>query len=228
MAEQTGTAAQGTVVRIVKLNTCGSPVTGADSAVVVTDGYIRIEAEPVYEDGDVIRTKNAAGYLCQNKVGPNAYANSNITLGLCVVDPDAKVLLTGGRLITTGSPVTGTGMAYGYVPADAHSSVETWQPLTGRGACNPITGAQRYLYWAWMHTWNYKINSFTIENGPLELSVTGMTLYPSPLWGQGPGSGPYWIESAIDTSVYFDDFLFNITETPPPTPPVEPGAFLLT
>lgn len=227
MAEQTGTAAQGTVVRLVSLNTCGTPISGASSAQLVTDGYIRVETEPQYEDGDVIRTKNAAGYLCQNKVGPNAYANSNITIAFCVADPDAKVMLTGGRLITTGSPVTGTGVAYGYVPANAHTSVETWQPLSGKGACDPLTGAQRYLYWAWMHTWNYKVNSFTVENGPLELSVTGMTEYPSPLWGRGPGNGPYWIDDPIDTSVYFDDFLWNITTTPPPAIPASPGAFPL-
>lgn len=228
MVAQCGTAVQGTVLRLVKLDTCGTPVSGSDSAVVVTEGYISINAEPQYEDGDVFRTKKANGRLCVNQVGPNAYANSNIDINLCVVDPDAKVLLTGGRLLSTGSPVTGTGVAYGYNNVEAHVSVETWQPLSGAGRCDPVTGLQRYLYWAWMHTWNYKVNAFTIENGPLELSVSGMTEFPSPLWGRGPGSGPYWIDSAIDTTDYMDDYLWNITTTPPPTPPDTCGAFLLT
>lgn len=228
MVAECGTAVQGTVLRLVKLDTCGAPVTGASSAVVVTEGYISIEAEPVYEDGDVFRTKNAAGNLCVNKVGNNIYANSNITINMCVVDVDAKVLLTGARMITTGTPVTGTGVAYGYSNPMAHTSVETWQPLSGRGACDPVTGLQKYLYWAWPHTFNYKVNSFTIENGPLELGVTGMTAYPSALWGQGPGSGPYWSGGTIDTTEYVDDYLWNITTTPPPTPPDVCGAFLLT
>lgn len=228
MVAQCGAAAQGTVLRLVKLDSCGTPVTGASSAVVVTEGYISINSEPQYEDGDVLRTKKANGRLCLNVVGPNAYAQANVDINMCVVDPDAGTLLTGGRLLTTGSPVTGTGLAIGYNNAEAHTSVETWQPLAGAGSCNPVTGAQRYLYWAWMHTWNYKVNSFSIENGPLELSVSGMTKFPSALWGQGPGSGPYWIDSAIDTTVYQDDFLYNITETPPPTPPAVCGAFLLT
>lgn len=228
MVAQCGTAVQGTVLRLVKLNSCGSPVTGASSAVVVTEGYISIAPEPVYEDGDVFRTKKANGKLCINKVGPNAYAQSNLEINLCVVDPDAMVLLTGARLLTTGSPVTGTGAAVGYNNPEAHVSVETWQPVTGPFACDPVTGAQRYLYWAWPHTWNYTIGGFSIENGPLELSVSGMTLFPSSFWGQGPGSGPYWIDSAIDTTTYQDDFLFNFTTTPPPTPPDVCGAFLLT
>jgi hypothetical protein len=111
---------------------------------------------------------------------------------------------------------------------EAHFSLETWQPLAGFGACDPTTGAQRYLYWAWPHVWNFQLNAYTIENGPLELQGTAMTNYPSALWARGPGSGPYWIDSAIDTTVYQDDFLHNVTTTPPPTPPAVCGAFLLT
>lgn len=228
MVAECGTAVQGTVLRLVKLNSCGAPVTGASSAVVVTEGYISVEAEPQYEDGDVFRTKNAAGKLCVNKVGDNQYANSNITVNMCVVDVDAQIMFTGGRLISTGTPVTGTGVAYGYNNPNSHLSLETWQPLSGRGACDPVTGLQKYLYWAWMHTFNWKVNSFTIENGPLELGVAGMTAYPSSLWGDGPGTGTSWLPGVIDTTSLIDDYLWNITTTPPPTPPVNCGAFLLT
>lgn len=226
MAEKTGVAAQGTVLRLVKLNVCGAPVSGSSSAVVVTAGYISLQIEPQYVDGDVFRTKNAAGALCLNKVTQNAYGNSNITIAMCVLDPDAEVLLTGGRLLATSAPVSGTGVAIGYNNPVAHTSVETWQPLSGRGACDP-SGNQLYVYWAVMNTWNYKVQSSTVENGPLELTVQGMTDYPSALWGRGPGSGPYWIDSAIDTTSYIDDFLWNITSTPPPVAPTNPGAFLL-
>lgn len=223
-----GTAVQGTVLRLVKLNSCGVPVTGASSAVVVTDGYTSVEPEPQYEDGDTFRTKKANGRLCINKVSSNAYANSNLTINLCVVDPDAMVLMTGARLITAGAPVTGTGVAYGYNNAEAHFSLETWQPMTGPNACDPVTGLQKYLYWAWPHVWNFKLGGWSIENGPLELNGEAMTNFPSSLWGQGPGSGPYWIPSAIDITTYQDDFLHNVTLVPPPTPPAVCGAFLLT
>jgi hypothetical protein len=222
-----GPAVQGTVLRLVKLDVCGIPVTGASSAVVVTAGYTLINPEPQYEDGDVFRTKRADGRLCVNHVGPNSYANSNITANFCVLDPDAGTLVTGSRLITTNS-VTGTGNAYGYNNPEAHFSLETWQPLSGAGRCDPVTGLQRYVYWAWPHVWNAKVNSFSIENAPLELGFEAMTEYPHALWGQGPGSGPYWIDAPIDTTDFQDDFLWNITTTPPPTPPEVCGAFLLT
>lgn len=222
-----GSAVQGTVLRLVKVNTCGAPVTGASSAQVVTDGYISVVTDPQYEDGDVFRTKKANGLLCTNKVGPNAYGNANVTVNMCVVDPDAQVLISGSRLITTGG-VTGTGAAYGYNNVAAHFSMETWQPISGRGACDPVTGLQRYLYWAWPHVWNAKIASFTIENGPLEMSFEAMTDYPSALWGMGPGSGPYYMDEVIDTTDYFDDFLWNIVTLAPPEPPAVCGAFLLT
>src|SRR6185369_14544457 len=113
MVAQCGAAAQGTVLRLVKLNTCGAPVTGASSAVVVTDGYISVQSEPQYEDGDTFRTKKANGLLCLNRTGPNVYVNSKLTIKMCVLDPDANTLIMGSRLITTGS-ATGTGAAYGY------------------------------------------------------------------------------------------------------------------
>ena len=227
MVAQCGAAAQGTVLRLVKLDTCGSPVTGASSAVVVTEGYISVEAEPQYEDGDEIRTKKANGKLCINVKGPNAYVNSALTINMCVLDPDASVIMFGSRLLLAAS-VTGTGAAYGYSNPEAHFSLETWQPLSGPGRCDPVTGAQRYVYWAWMHVWNAKIGSFSIENGPLELAAEAETTYPSALWGDGPGTGTSWLPGVIDTSDYVDDFLWNITTTPPPTPPDTCGAFLLT
>lgn len=227
MVAYCGPAAQGTVIRVVKLDTCGNPVTGAESAVVVTDGYTGVSPEPQYEDGDTFRTKNAAGRLCGNKVGPNIYVNSNITVNMCVADPDVSAIITGSRLLLTND-VTGSGAAYGYNNPEAHFSLETWQPITGRGRCDPTTGAQRYLYWAWMHVWNAKVGSFNIANEELTLVFEAMTEYPSALWARGPGSGPYWIDDPIDTTDYIDDFLWNITTTPPPDVPAVCGAFLLT
>ena len=227
MAAQCGAAAQGTVLRVVKLDACGSPVTGASSAVVVTEGYTSIATEPQYEDGDQIRTKKANGRMCINRQGPNQYVNANVNIALCVLDPDASVIITGSRLLLASS-VTGTGAAYGYNNPEAHFSLETWQSLTGPGQCDPVTGAQRYVYWAWPHVWNAKIGSFTIENGPLEMTAEAMTLFPSALWGDGPGTGTSWLPGPIDTTDYVDDFLWNITTTPPPTAPDVCGAFLLT
>lgn len=224
MADQTATAVQGTVLRVVKLDLCGNPVTGASSAQVVTSGYISVSPEPQYEDGDVFRTKKANGQLCINHVGPNIYANSNLGVVMCVMDPDAQVMMTGARILTTGAPVTGTGAAYGYANPEAHFSLETWSPITGRGRCDPITGAQRYIYWAWPHVWNGKVNGWTIENGAVQWDMAFMTEYPSPLWGDGPGSVT-WLPGAIDTSTYFDDYVWNITTTPPPIEPTIPGAF---
>lgn len=227
MASYCGPAVQGTVLRVVKLDVCGAPVTGAASAVVVTRGYTSVGPEPQYEDGDVFRTKNAAGELCTNFVGPNVYANSDIAVKMCVLDPDVSTIVTGSRLILTAG-VTGSGAAYGYSNPEAHFSLETWQPLSGNGRCDPVTGQQRFVYWAWMHVFNAKVSSFSIENGPLEIGFDAMTTYPSPLWGDGPGTGTSWLPGPIDTTENVDDFLWNITTTPPPTAPAVCGAFLLT
>ncbi len=228
MADQVGTSIQALVARFVKLDICGNPVTGAASAVVVTDGFISVNPEPQYEDGDVFRGKKANGQLCYNKVGPNVYANSNLDITMCVMDPDWQVIVNGARLLSTGAPATGTGAAYGYNNPEAHFSTELWTPLSGRGRCDPVTGAQRYMYWAWPHAWNAKVQGWNLENGPVEWHIQAMTDYPGVLWGDGPGTGTSWLPGAIDTSSYFDDYLWNITTTAPPVVPTIPGAFLLT
>jgi hypothetical protein len=227
MPAECGPAAQGTVLRLVKLDTCGAPVTGAESAVVVTEGYTSVVTEPQYEDGDVFRTKKANGKICLNRVGPNQYVGANVTTNLCVVDPDVSVIISGSRLLLAGG-VTGSGAAYGYNNPEAHFSMETWQPLSGEGSCDPVTGLQRYLYWAWPHVWNAKLSSWTIGNEALALAFDAQTLYPSALWGDGPGTGTSWLPGPIDTTDYVDDVLWNITTTPPPTAPATCGAFLLT
>lgn len=218
------TPIQAEVIRLVLLNGCGVPVTGASSMQVVTDGFISIAPEPQYEDGDEFVTKKASGRLCVNKKTAPQYTRSQLDINWCVLDPDALVMVSGGRLLTA-SAITGTGVAFGRDMIKTNFSLETWQPVAGRGACDPITGLQRYVYWAWPNVTNTKINGWSIENGPVEFSTTHETDFISTLWGNGPGSDGPWIEEDVQEN---DDFLFNITTTPPPTIPDVCGAFLLT
>ena len=52
MVAQCVSPIQARVARLIKLDTCGNPVTGASSSVVVTNGFISINPSPQYEDGE--------------------------------------------------------------------------------------------------------------------------------------------------------------------------------
>lgn len=221
MAAICASAIKGTVMRLVKLDDCGNPVTGSSSAEVITDGFIQITPSPQYEEGELHQQRKANGAFCVNQKDDPELTLVQLAINWCVLDPDALVLITGERLLTTGG-VTGTGVAFGGGLITARFSLEVWQKVTGRGACN-AQGQQKYVYWAFPNVGHTIINDFNFENAPLIFATTSETDYAGPLWGNGPGSAGPWIEGTVNTD---EQYLFNITTTAPPTATC--GAVLLT
>lgn len=221
MAEICASAIKGTVMRLVKVDTCGNPVTGAESAVVVSDGFISIGPSPQYEEGVVYQQRNANGVLCINEKGEPELSRVSLNVQMCALDPDAFVIVTGERLLTTNT-VTGSGVAFGEGLVTARFSLETWQKVTGRGRCN-AAGQQQYIYWAWPNVGHAMVQDYSIENGPLTMTFVAETEAAGLLWGTGPGSDGPWIDEAVQET---EHYLFNITTTPPPT--ASCGAVLLS
>lgn len=221
MAAKCASAIKGIVMRLVKLDDCGNPVTGAGSAEVVTDGFIQITPSPQYEEGEVQQTRKASGAFCVNQKDDPELSRVSLAIQWCVLDPDALVIITGDRLLTTGA-ATGTGVAFGGGLVTARFSLEVWQKVAGRSACNS-SGQQNYIYWAFANVGHTIVNDFNFENAPLQFSTTSETDYAGPLWGNGPGSAGPWFEGAMQTD---EQYLFNITATAPPLPTC--GAVLLT
>ena len=52
MAATCATPIKASVIRLIKLDTCGVPVSGASSAVSVFRGFISVAATPDYEEGE--------------------------------------------------------------------------------------------------------------------------------------------------------------------------------
>lgn len=193
---------QGTRMRITRLDTCGVPVTGA-GGLIVTEGFVNVEATQEYEDGTEYEIRNAQGEFCVNDVGPDQFRRSNLTIQFCSVDPDIVNLITGSMVITTGAPATGTGFWVVEGGVDQHFSLEVWQKVAGQ-AC--VGSSQQHVYWAWPNLFGGRFNDFTIEDGALEWSLSAKTAQANPLWGTGPGEDPDWI-SAVPTGAHFG---FNI------------------
>jgi hypothetical protein len=211
------------VARIVKLDVCGNPVTGASSSVVITDGFISIDVSPEYEEGEEFLTKNANGAPCVNQKDPNFLKRVGLSIEFCNIDPDAIVLLTGERLLVTGGPATGTGVVFGEGLLLARFSLEVWQPLAGVGACS-ATGQQYHLYWAFPNVGNTMISDFTMENGPMSFTIDANTNGAGLLWGDGPGTGVSYLNNSVLAAD--EHFAFNVSAATPPTATC--GSVLLT
>lgn len=210
MAQPTLCAApiQGTRIRIIRLDTCGVPATGA-GAQVVTDGFVQVAVSQDYEDGTSYELRNAQGNFCVNEQAPDQFRRSNLDIQLCAVDPDVVNIITGAIVITTGAPVTGTGFWVLEGGVNNHFSLEVWQSIAGQQC---VGSTARYAYWVWPNLYGGRFNDFTIEDGVLEWTLSAKTAPANSSWGTGP-SAPDWI-SAVPTLAHYG---FNIAAIPLPS-----------
>lgn len=215
---------KGRVARFIQLDVCGNPVTGASGLQVITKGFISVQLEPQYEDGEQHRQKLADGSLCVNDDDPDEFTMVQLTIQLCGVCPSISQIVNGARLLGTGAPVTGTGAAYGEGLITNRWSLEVWQNVTGRGNCDPATGSPRYVYWSFPNVGNARMGASTIENAGLTMELQAKTDAVGTLWDDGPGSLGPWAPAFVEG----EHFLWNITTTAPPTIPANCGATAIT
>lgn len=216
------TPIKGTHLRIVKVDACGVPVTGASSLVVTTKGFVQVEMEPQYEDGEEFFERTADGTACVNQKDAPTLKRMQLTVDFCEVDPSAASFVVDGRLLTEGSEVTGTGFAVKEGEPTTRFSLEVWQRVSGSGQCD-ATGAQRYIYNAWPNVGNVQIGTYTIQNGRSTLQFIAETEAASTSWGDGPGTGTSWLP--LGEVVESDEhWLWNITTEAPPTEACGPTA----
>lgn len=211
MAQPTVCAApiRGTRMRIIKLDTCGLPVTGVGGQ-VVSDGFVQVGVSQDYEDGTTYELRNAQGSFCVNEQGPDQFRRSSLDIQFCAIDPDVVNLITGALVVTTGAPVSGTGFWVVEGGVTNHFSLEVWQDIAGV-AC--VAGNPYRAYWAWPNLFGGRFNDFTIEDGTLEWTLSAKTAQANVGWGTGPGAAPDWISAVPPTAHYG----FNVAPLPLPT-----------
>lgn len=211
---------KGSHLRVVRVDDCGVPVTGAGALTIVTKGFVQVVMEPDYEDGEEFVERNADGELCVNQKDKPSLKRFSLTVDWCEVDPVLAAYTMSARLLDTeATPVTGTGWAVSEGEPENKFSMEVWQRVAGSGACDP-SGAQRYIYNAWPHVGNTQIGSYTIENARSTLQFIAETFPASTTWGDGPGTTSWLPVGESVESV--DHWIWNITTTAPPTPTCGP------
>jgi hypothetical protein len=197
----------GQTLRIIKLSTCGVPVTGTGSAQIITDGWTEVTASPQYDTGDRKITRKANGLLCVNTKLPDVFTNEELTVNFCVWNPGVIPATLGGTLLTQSESPTGTGANYGRNASQVHWSLELWTSVDGAGACDSA-GNQRYFYEAWPHLADGKLGDRTFGNDPTALQIKANTYAVSTLWTAGLS----WLGAAAP----LDDYVYNLTTVAPP------------
>lgn len=212
------TPIKGTHLRIVALDTCGVPVTGASGLVVVSSGFVQVEMEPDYEDGEEFFERTASGQPCVNQKDDPTLKRFALTIQMCEVNVSGSSYIMSARELMSGSPTTGTGFAVAEGNPTNRFSLEVWQEVAGSGACD-ASGNQRYIYNAWPNVGATQIGTYTIENGRSTLEVTSETRAAAGTWDDLVGAD--WLPAGafVDTD---EHWVWNVTTTPPPTAACDP------
>lgn len=207
------TPIKGTHMRIIALNACGVPVTGTPGLVAVSSGFVQVEMEPDYEDGEEFFERTASGAACVNQKDDPTLKRMALTVQMCEVNVSALSYIISARELTTGSPTTGTGFAVAEGNPTNRFSLEVWQEVAGSGACD-ASGNQRYIYHAWPNVGATQIGSYTIENGRSTFEFTSETRGAASTWDTLVGEDFLPSGESVDTD---EHWVWNVTTSAPPT-----------
>lgn len=192
---------------------------------VVTKGFVQVQNEPQYEDGEEFFERTADGTVCVNQKDDPVLKRFQLTIDFCEVNTTMFSFMSSARELTAGGAgVTGFGFAFAEGSPSNRYSLEVWQKVAGSGACD-ASGAQRYIYNAWPNLGASKIGSYQIENGRSTFQVMSESQAGSTTavtgWLNGPGTGTNWLPSG-ETLGAGEHWLWNVTTTAPPTAACNP------
>jgi hypothetical protein len=209
----------GSHMRVIKLDSCGTVLTGVSSCKVITSGFVRVARTAEYEDADEFIVKNANGDICVNERTSPILKWINLEAEFCQVDPELFNLMTASPLVMNDA-VTPAAVGFrtreGVIPTVSFA-LEVWTRMSGSSACAGGTPSYGYALWPWVVQGT--IADYTFENGPISFTVNARTKAGS-LWGSGPFNvrntaipAPAKLISAITAT---DHEHFQVTTLAPP------------
>jgi hypothetical protein len=184
---------KGRRVRVTRVDECGVPIIGAAST-VVTSGFITVTIGAEYEPGDEYIQKNAWGDLWINDADVDVLKYCPVTVQFAEVDPDvADIMSAGVAPIVVDIDGVSTTIGFGVGPSSygGNYAIEVWTKRTGGDACASGQG-QEWGYFLLPFIKNGKIDGdLTVENAPLNITLTGKAYLTPHDWGIGPyGDNP--------------------------------------
>lgn len=220
------TPIKGTAYRLVQLDVCGNPVTGASGLQIVSKGFVQVQMDPQYEDGTEFFARTADGSVCVNQKDDPVLKRLQLTIDLCEVNQTGVAYMLSGRELAQST--TGYGFALAEGLKSNRWSLEVWQQVAGSGACDPVTGLQRYIYNAFPNIGAAKLGQYTIQNDRSTTQIIGETraLSTSATLGWAAKNGSTsWLPSGF-SPVTGEHWYWNITTTAPPVAACNPTASL--
>lgn len=173
--------AEGEVVRITRVDSCGRPVEGEDNA-VASECWASVQMEPIVNTPADIEFIAMNGRTCAFKRGCPDFRGYDITATFYEASPEQIELLTGNPVYFDydGNPI---GWDDEQVPCAGGFGLEIWQSILGQ-ECQEEVETQSF-YWLLPWITNGLLGGVTVGSEGLTFTVTGATRAGSG-WALGP------------------------------------------
>ncbi|MFI0827296.1 hypothetical protein ACH4Q7_22890 [Streptomyces roseolus] len=209
------------VIRVTRVDGCGRPICGTDSAFVM-DCFASLEMARNVEEGTDVEYKAANGRVCGYKKGCPSFKGFDLTLNFFTISPEFIELTTGQPVFYgfDGKPI---GFDDCSITCTSGFAVELWAEVLGDDICDAAgSGEGQWVYalLPWVST--AQLGDITIGSEQAELTLTGSTRAGGG-WGVGPwdvmpidaAGTPGPLLSPLGSNCHRRIF---ITSTPPPVP----------
>ncbi|WP_433341735.1 hypothetical protein [Streptomyces sp. CA-253872] len=205
-------------VRVTRVDGCGRPVCGEDSA-YVTDCFASVEMAANVEDGTDITFIAANGRQCGFKRGCPTLNGFDLTFTFYQASPELIEIMTGSPVYFdyAGKPVGFDSCA---IPCNSGFALEVWTDVLGDDVCEDEAAKGSWVYFLLPWLTNGQLGDVELAGEGVNLTLTGATRA-----GGRWGLGPYDVQ-AQDTAGTAGPMLtpigkdchrrIFITSTPPP------------
>lgn len=188
MASRTGKCLQlvkGRRLRVTKEDSCGRPVYGDDS-VVVTSGFVSVAFSANTNSTDEINVPNANGDVCIYEPAVESVSGYGLEIAFCDVDVDLFSMATGyPQVLDANGNVIGFDVDPTVSSADISFGMELWAGVPSGGTCaTGSAGTYGYLLTPFLQ--GGILGDFTLENGAVTFTLTGVSTKKGNSWGVGP------------------------------------------
>ena len=177
---------RGRTMRATLVSAVGAPIVG-DESQIVTKGFVSVAYTSNIQEGTDVTLENARGESCISEKGLPSFTGVGLEVTFCEVDPALFSLLTGQDAIRDPE----TNDAIGFVMEEGVDltanafALELW--MGTQTSATPHANSQGFFgYVLTPFLVGGTVGDFTIENGAITFSVTGLNSKKGSQWGAGP------------------------------------------
>lgn len=217
---------RGRVVRVTRVDECGTPVRGP-SSVIVSEGITEIGFSVNQTEGETVEVPNFGGKICVYDQPSPQLTGYGVEINFCEVNPELYAMLSGQTVVYDSEDNPVGFRVNSSVDANAQGfALEAWTGVAG-AACEEGAGSvSGYLLVPFLK--GGTLGDFSLENNAITFTITGAQTKDGTNWGVGPydvvldGGVPGPLLGPLDAN---DHLHIQSTNVAPPEP--ECDAFAL-